>query len=163
LDGISPDRRSFEVSLDLRYLGQVRGVTLPIDLRALEGDDLPTIVRPLFLREYETQFFYAPTDVPIEVAAVRVRGYGYVDRPPLAPHSPPATVSADEPSTRAVLTASGQVSAALYVRGALQAGNWVAGPAIVYQTDSTTWVPTGWRCAAQDSGHLLLQSTDMRS
>ena len=49
--------------------------------------------------------------------------------------------------------------AEVYERAALGVGQRVAGPAIVNQMDTTTWIPEGWQASVLPSGALVLERT----
>ena len=53
--------------------------------------------------------------------------------------------------------ATGFEDAAVYRRGALAAGQHIAGPAIVEQTDTTILLPSGWRGTIGAGGVLILE------
>jgi N-methylhydantoinase A len=48
----------------------------------------------------------------------------------------------------------------LYDRAKLQAGHRFAGPAIVFQYDTTTVIPPEWETAVDAFGNLLLTHTE---
>jgi N-methylhydantoinase A len=159
LDRVHPDDQKLEFFVDLRYEGQRRALTLPVDEHELEPAFAETF-RERFLREYELQFHYAARDIAIETATLRVRGHGLQK----TPWSLDGTVSAGAegsseqsgPIVRRVSTRQGSTDAALYERETLRAAGAVEGPAIVHEYDSTAWVPTGWICEVDGAGHLVL-------
>ncbi len=72
-EGVEPELQSVEPSVDLRYLGQVRGLMIPASSSGFDGrfrEDL----RDRFYAEYQRQFHSVSREIPIEVAAIRVRG-----------------------------------------------------------------------------------------
>jgi N-methylhydantoinase A len=50
-----------------------------------------------------------------------------------------------------------EVSARVHERGGIGAGQRIAGPAIVNQMDTTTWIPEGWSAQVVPSGALVLE------
>ena len=50
----------------------------------------------------------------------------------------------------------GWIEAALYERAQLGAGAAIAGPAVVEQADTTTWILPGWRASVDEVGNLIL-------
>jgi N-methylhydantoinase A len=156
LDQILPEARKLEFFIELRYEGQRRGLQLPIDSGELvEGFE--ERFRERFWDEYELQFQYVAKDVPVEIAALRVRGHGLQEKPELLPGAVLAGRDGPpEPIVRSVLTREGPVDAWIYDREALDEVGAIAGPAIVREYDSTTWVPARWSCELDESGHLVL-------
>ncbi len=67
--------------------------------------------------------------------------------------------AAKPPITRRIRVASGTVEAAIWDRDSIGAGEKIAGPAIVEQSDTTTLVEPGWTARLTDSGALLLERT----
>jgi N-methylhydantoinase A len=45
----------------------------------------------------------------------------------------------------------------VHERGALGVDQRIAGPAIVNQMDTTTWIPQGWHASVVPSGALVLE------
>jgi N-methylhydantoinase A len=158
LDRIDVERRTLELSVDLRYEGQRRGLTL----RLGEHDLAPGFeerFRERFLEEYERQFRYAARDIAIEIATLRVRAHGVQAGPVGLETGEPRPASTQEPGRpviRQVVTRTGLADATIYERAALHCLGSIGGPAIVHEYDSTTWVPSGWGCALDNGGHLIL-------
>ena len=150
-EGVLPDDQRIEPSIDLRYLGQVRGLTIP-----LHGVTLSTgfrdELRERFLDEYERQFHSVSRHIPVEVAAIRVRGTRAVERPSI-PFLGGGTVRETE---RTVVAADGPVVARVIDRSSLPAGTRLSGPMVLTQLDTTTWVPPGWDAEVGRLGDLIL-------
>ena len=60
-------------------------------------------------------------------------------------------------ATRVVRLFGREVAASVHERAALGVKQRIAGPAIVNQMDTTTWIPQGWHAAVVPSGALVLQ------
>jgi N-methylhydantoinase A len=154
LDRIAERARLLEDFVDLRYQGQRRGLTLPVAPEELD-ESFEDTFRERFWSEYETQFQYVAKDVAVEIAALRVRGHGLEDKPPLGGVAA-RDDRGEEPLLRTVVTRDGPTEARIYARASLPGLGPVAGAAVVREYDSTTWVPPGWSCVVDDEGHLLL-------
>jgi N-methylhydantoinase A len=154
-DRVDPADQRLEFAVDLRYVGQVRGLTV-----ILPSGDLPDHFRAdlaeRFFFEYERQFHSVSRDIPVEVAALRVRGTRAVERPDI-----PFRGGTSDPrwETRTVITAAGAVQARVGARDRLAAGSRLAGPLILTQEDCTTWVPPGWDIEVDPLGNLLMTLT----
>ncbi len=57
----------------------------------------------------------------------------------------------------ALVTEASAVSAPLCDREALRPGNGMDGPAVLAQTDATTYLPPGWRARVDDHLNLILE------
>ena len=166
LDDVAAEARELEYFVDLRYLGQRRALTLPLRPGDLD-DGFADRARDQFLRQYELQFHYAATDIPIEIATLRARGRSIADHDVslagAATHLDGSTASSSLPSARPVVTKRGPMEATIHGRQDLRTTTSVSGPAIVREYDSTTWIPPGWEAIADDVGNLVLERLDVES
>jgi N-methylhydantoinase A/oxoprolinase/acetone carboxylase beta subunit len=162
-DGIPADRVEIHRVVDARYAGQ--GYELRVD--AGQGpvdetwvDRLRADFHAIHEREYSRRF----ENADIELPNIRVRGVGLM--PPLVT----AEVERGDESADAALRHEGpawfRVDGALvtlttryYDRAALEAGNKLEGPAIVYQYDSTTVVPPGLDASVDRYGNILIAAS----
>ncbi|MCY7418048.1 MAG: hydantoinase/oxoprolinase family protein [Chloroflexi bacterium] len=150
-EGVETALQSIEPSVDLRYLGQVRGLTTPAPASGFDGrfrEDL----RDRFYAEYQRQFHSVSREIPIEVAAIRVRGTRITERPSI----PFRAGGAIRSTERTVIGPDGPVTARVLDRSTLPVGTVLEGPLILTQLDSTTWVPAGWTAEVRTSGDVLL-------
>ena len=151
-DRVERAEQRLEFAVDLRYVGQVRGLTV-----TLPSGDLPEHFRhdlaERFFAEYERQFHSVSRDIGVEVAALRVRGTRALERPDI-----PFRGGSAEPrwEQREVLTATGRVTARVGARERLPAGSRLPGPLVLTQEDSTTWVPPEWSVEVDPLGNLLM-------
>ena len=61
--------------------------------------------------------------------------------------------------TRTVRLFGREVSASVHERAGFGIGQRIAGPTIVNQMDTTTWIPEGWSAQVVPSGALVLERT----
>lgn len=142
-EGINSDAMRFVASLDMRYEGQAYELNIPF------GDD----VMEAFHAEHERTYGHAMRWREVEIINSRVNGIGQIDKPAIAaveaqPHE--AVAIGKKPSPL-----GGETS--LFERSDLKAGATFAGEALVYQMDSTTYVPPGWRTRVDGAMNLLLE------
>jgi N-methylhydantoinase A len=141
------------VELDVRYAGQSFDLTVPFD-----GDE--AALADAFHRRHERRYGYASRDERVELATVRVTAIGSAGA---APHTAIAagTVTGDASGarigTRRAWDGGAFVDATIYERERLGAGTTFAGPAIVEQYDTTSWIPAGWNATADATGNLLVE------
>jgi N-methylhydantoinase A len=160
--GVAAEAIRVVLELDVRYAGQSFDLTVPFD-----GDE--SAIAEAFHQRHERRYGYAVRDERIEIAAVRVTAIGS-QRSTHVLAQPSAHVSsracrgtatiAPRIGTRRVWDAGAFVDAAIYARDGLGAGAAFAGPAIVEQYDTTTWVPRGWRATGDAAGNLLLEPAE---
>ena len=129
-----------------------------------EDDDLPPPLAPLPGEEDApvaggmdrgAEVGVHPAD-PVEVVTVRAERVG---TPLLSWSELPEVTSrgAAERPGRRVLTTAGQVEAAVFSRAGLGPGDEIVGPAIIEETDATTYLALGERAVVHDSGALEVE------
>jgi N-methylhydantoinase A len=158
-----------------RYLGQnyeqeVRmyqgHVDHSFELAIAIAPDAPDFVARLaqgFHDIHRKAYGYDLPDQPIQ--SVYLGATAIVSAPPVEvePYGR-AEVSGGQPARRRVLVAPGEwVDATIARRDALPVGQRLAGPAIIEEPDSTTYVPPGFEAEVQPTWCLVLQAVGERS
>lgn len=157
-DGVPEARRRVEPSIDLRYVGQVKALNVPIREVPLDAG-FATRVAAEFFDEYERRFHYVTREIPVETVALRVRARGLAERVHLARTPEPATNGGrlgEAAEEWECVFRSGRAQVALMQRDSLVAGRSFAGPAIVEQLDTTTVVHPEWFAVVDELGNLQL-------
>jgi N-methylhydantoinase A len=151
-DRVEAEDQRLEFAVDLRYAGQVRGLTVTLPTGTLPAHFRADLA-DRFFAEYERQFRSVTRDIPVEIAALRVRGTRAVERPDI-----PFRGGVSEPrwEDRSVISSVGTVNARVGARDRLPAGSRLAGPLILTQQDSTTWIPPAWEAEVDPLGNLLM-------
>jgi N-methylhydantoinase A len=153
-DGVADEDIEVARMLDCRYAGQGYELRLVLGSGRFSEADLDRF-HALHEREYGHSF-----GDPIEIVNARVSAVGR--RPALdglrasAGDAARALVGEQESTFRV----SGQLASLptrFYDRGLLAVGEALSGPAIVFHPDTTTLVPPGWSCQAEESGNLILR------
>jgi N-methylhydantoinase A/oxoprolinase/acetone carboxylase beta subunit len=140
------------VEFDLRYVGQSFDLTVP-----LLGDE--RAIADAFHVRHEQRYGYAARDERVEIAAVRVAAVGAGGTLPSAA-LPPGDADAALIGERRVWDRGAFAVANVYERERLGRAAAIAGPAIVEQYDTTTWVPGGWTASVDAHANLVLERTD---
>ena len=141
-EGIDEADRVFAVSLDMRYQGQAYELNIPYSADAADR----------FHAAHEKTYGHAMRWRTVEIVSLRVNGRGISDKPEFASqdaeeHSPAPVGEKPSPLGGAI---------DLYKREMLLPGAIFAGEALVFQLDSTTYVPAGWQARADGLGNMLL-------
>jgi len=142
-EGIAEDDMRFIASLDMRYEGQAYELNIPFGADVIEA----------FHREHERTYGHAMRWRNVEIINSRLNGIGLIDKPKLAAVDAPqhdAVAFGAKPSPQGGETR-------LFQRSDLKAGATFAGEALVFQLDSTTYVPPGWRARIDGYMNLLLE------
>ena len=155
--GLPADQHTVRAQVDVRYHGQ--GFEIPVDVDPAWLDDQGSALEKLastFDREHDRLFgFLLEVDHELVNARATITG----PRPDVAPvrledgDGDPAGALVD---THPVHVSGGQVTANVYDRAKLRAGDVVRGPAIVTEMDSTTLVLPGHAATVHASGSLLI-------
>ncbi len=142
-EGIRDDEMRFIVSLDMRYEGQAYELNIPFGDAAAQA----------FHAEHERSYGHAMRWRNVEIINIRAQGLGSVDKPGLdavavEPHAAESFGEKLSPIDGAIK---------MYERDELKAGAMFEGEALVFQMDSTTYVPSGWRGQVDGYMNLLLE------
>ena len=142
-EGIPEADMSFAVSLDMRYQGQA--YELNISLAGSLVDD--------FHAAHEATYGHAMRGRNVEIVNLRIHGSGAVEKPELVSAAEQYGVA--QPFAEKESLTGGRIK--LYRREDLEPGARLAGEAIVFQMDSTTYVPPEWRARVDGFLNLILQ------
>ncbi|MEE9523096.1 MAG: hydantoinase/oxoprolinase family protein, partial [candidate division NC10 bacterium] len=148
-EGIAEESVSTEASLDMRYLGQ------SYELRVPFGRDLVSRFHDVHRKSYG----YANLARETEIVTIRLRVRAEVEGPPL----PEVEAGSADPDAaclgeRQVFLEDGWVTAPVFARETLQAGNRIDGPALVVEMSATMLIAPGWEGKVDERGNLLLKT-----
>ncbi|MGH6781228.1 MAG: hypothetical protein ACREB5_03860, partial [Sphingomonadaceae bacterium] len=142
---------TFRRAADMRYGGQAYELRVALDDVVLT----PEALAEAFHRVHEQLYGFRDTTAAIDCGTARLAIIGETDPillPPLA-----AGDEAPIPrSCRQAFLGETWVEASVFARSELKAGQRIAGPAIVEQSDTTTPVLAGWAAVVDDLGNLRL-------
>jgi N-methylhydantoinase A len=145
---------SIELAADMRYDGQGYDVTVALDAAWLTAGDFARL-RAAFHAEHRATYGHADESAEIWLKELRAHIVGATPKPRVVPLR--TATPGGGAGTRAVRLFGHEVAAHVYDRAVLGVGQEIAGPAIVNQMDTTTWIPAGWRAAVVPSGALVLE------
>jgi N-methylhydantoinase A len=141
--------------VDIRYHGQGLQLTINVDLADLEKRGLKAISAP-FDEEHKRLFTFA---LPLEHELVNLRafvqGKGITIQRPVIEKGGPDPKAAAVGRQKAYMGGR-SVTAIVYDRARLKAGNRVAGPAIVMEMDSTTVILPKHHGVVDRFGNILI-------
>ncbi|MBL8384174.1 MAG: hydantoinase/oxoprolinase family protein [Burkholderiales bacterium] len=143
-------------SLDMRYVGQEHAVTveLPATVFARGGK---AAIKRAFDAAHEERYGRGSPGEPAEIVSIRSAVIGRMKHPTLERIArggarPPDAARAG--TRRAYFEAGGWAAAAVYRREALEAGNRIAGPALIEEHATTTVLQPGDRLVVEPFGSL---------
>lgn len=144
------------VAADMRYLGQSYEIDVPLEPRWLEDGDLAAI-GDAFHKRHRAMFAHADEAAPVEIVDLRVTIIGTTEKP-AARELPGGQATELRPSaTREAVVHGAFQPVPIYQRRDIPVGGGFAGPAIVEQDDTTTYVAPGWSASCHASGTLILE------
>ena len=156
-DGAEEGDIRVERALDCRYAGQGYELRIPVGDDGFDGSALEA-----FHRVHEAEYGHAFGD-PIEIVNLRVTASGH--RPKLSRVDVGSGTL--EEATIGEATSTWRVGGELaslptrhVLRERLPVREAVAGPAVIFQRDTTIVVPPGWDATATAEGALLLTTAD---
>ncbi|MEF8859856.1 MAG: hydantoinase/oxoprolinase family protein [Halolamina sp.] len=156
-EGIAPERRRFERTADLRYVGQSFDVSVPVPDGEVDAETLDT-VEHRFHERHEKRYGHADPEEPVELVTLRLRARGVVDEPALEPAGTGGTV-ADAISEHRDTSFDGEVhETPVYDRDRLPASTGFEGPAVVEGEESTVVVRPGQSVSVDVDGTLAVDT-----
>lgn len=144
-EGIAPDRQQIRALLDMRYVGQAYELVVPL----MDGGDQEIA----FHESHRRTYGHAMPERPVEVVNLRVQAVGVVEKP-IFQHINPVGARHVVPSIQQ--RADGVT---LYNRDALQSGDLLDSPSLIFQLDSTVFVAPDWNARVDGYGNLILEVT----
>lgn len=155
-EGLDRSRMELRCLADMRYVGQNYEITVPIDLKELDGDALaPILVR--FYAEHEKLYGHAAEGELTQFVALRVSAQGKVPKPSFREGEARAKTASTR-TRRVYFTGKSEaLETTVLARDSLDPGRVVSGPAIIEQYDSTTVIPPGWRASVDEFRNLILE------
>ncbi len=151
--GLPAAQATFSASADIRYQGQGYELSIPVD--APDGLSLEERFHAAHLRRFD----HSHPEWPTEIVTLRLRATIPARRPPSVAADAEAGPDAGHAllGEAALITDAGEITPPLYDRNALLVGNLLEGPAVLTQTDCTTYVPPGWVGRVDEQLNLILE------
>jgi N-methylhydantoinase A len=141
---------------DVRYEGQDFELQIPLQTSPLSSADLERL-KLAFHEAHAEHYGYSSPHHPVEIVAVRLAVSGDPPvLPPVRAHS--ECVGALLEYRKMWFEETGWISAPVYLRDGLTAGERYQGPAVIEQMDSSTLVPPGMQSILWQTGELVLEA-----
>ena len=158
--GVAIERLEVLFELDMSYIGQTH--TVPVPLPATLGDGGTDVslamIEAAFAAAYERTYGRLLEGIGVRLMSLRTAVIGIrpkFDLRALSPE-PGTTIEAARTDTRLVWWEGGWHKAAIYDRLALPVGARIAGPAILEQSDATTFIDPGLDAEVDDYGNVIV-------
>src|SRR5882724_270598 len=141
----------------MRYVGQGHEITVPLPLRDLMADDTE-MLRAEFEREYAALFRRHIPGAAIEVLSWSVLIATQAERPIALPPATEKRAPAPD-GTRSFFDgrAGGTIEVPLYRRERMEAGARVPGPAIIAESETSTFVTASFDASIDAAGCIVME------
>jgi N-methylhydantoinase A len=136
-EGIEPKRVELRAAADMRYVGQLHELTLPVQPARLATEGMAPMVADFHAEHERLYGFKVPGD-PVMITTLRMRAIGGIQRPRFSTGGKSGTVHAVKPTRSAYFgELGGYIDCPVHVRTQIPRGDVLTGPAIVEQKDTT--------------------------
>lgn len=157
---IPPASRRVARTVDMRYAGQNYEIAVPVPEAPVGAATLDALAEG-FARAHERLYGFVAEGEPVQLVTFRLEATGLVRKaefrklPERGPDAAAAIIGSREVW---LAEAGGFVTCPVYDRARLEAGNRIAGPAIVEQMDATTVVLSGMTAHIDAYANLILEA-----
>lgn len=154
-EAIPVEEVELQRSADMRYLGQGFEINVLWPAQTQKADDVEALSEA-FHERHHMLFRHSDRQAPVEIRSVRVTIIGRTPKPPRP------RVEYDAPTgptgeTRRVFSRGEFLECAVHDRRSIRPGSQLAGPCIIEQYDSTTFVTPGFVARCDDLAYLILE------
>jgi N-methylhydantoinase A/oxoprolinase/acetone carboxylase beta subunit/N-methylhydantoinase B/oxoprolinase/acetone carboxylase alpha subunit len=153
--GVAPAAVEVERSADMRLVGQMHEINVPLPAGTIDDSSLDAI-QAAFTDVYAKRYASLFGAATIEAISFRVRVIGPMPALDLRRADPPVPGREKRKGVRQAWFGAGFVEAPVYDRYALEPGDRIDGPAIVEEREATTIVPPGDRLTVDEHMNLRL-------
>jgi N-methylhydantoinase A len=151
--GVVAGRRSYDASLDMRYLGQAFELSVPIPFDVADMLQIDAAFRAVYAARYGHA-----VDGPTEIVNYRLAAWGITDKPDWPQITGAGrSLKTARTGTRPVVFAGRVAETPVLLRAALPVDAGVVGPAIIEEPGSSTVVPERWTARLEPMGSLILE------
>ncbi|HEX3348069.1 MAG TPA: hydantoinase/oxoprolinase family protein, partial [Acetobacteraceae bacterium] len=159
-EGIAPDARRITRTVDMRYAGQNYELPVGVAEGAITAVTLDALAEG-FEAAHRRMYGFVAEGEPVQLVTFRVEATGLVRKAAFqrrAERGPDASAAIVGRREVWLPEAGGFASCPVYDRERLDAGNRIAGPAIVEQMDATTVVLPGMAARVEGYLNLILEA-----
>ncbi len=154
-EGVSKNEISTTYQVDLRYHGQGLRLSIAVDLKDLQKRGLKSVTEK-FDEEHKRLFTFAlPLEHELVTLRAAVQGRGISIKRQMAAKGGPDPKAAAIAKQKSYMEGK-DVTATVYDRAKLKAGNKIKGPAIVVEMDSTTVILARHTGTVDKYGNILI-------
>ncbi len=153
--GVADADMTYERAADMRLVGQLHEITVPLPAGDLTADSYAEI-RAAFESVYSARYTQVPQDARLEILSFRCRASGPLPQLTVRQAGIGGRSGDARKATRQTYFAGEWLDAGIYDRYSLRPGDIVEGPAIIEEHESTTIIPPGDRVSIDETGNLRI-------
>jgi N-methylhydantoinase A/oxoprolinase/acetone carboxylase beta subunit len=156
-EGFNEKQIKISFFLDLRYTGQSYEITLPVSLKKVTEMSFLSD----FSKEHQRQYSFFHPDREVEIVNIRAKVIGVSKKIKLQKY----TLSGPDPEKayfhiQKMYFRGKPYQATVYKKSLLEPGNRVSGPALVVDTESTTFLPPAFNLLVDVYLNLVIQKRE---
>ena len=164
-EGFEPEQIIVEKKLALRYLGQSYEIMVPLSGLAplsrcdKKADAIKATIKNFHQRHKEI-YGYAVENEPIEIVTAHITATGITQKPEFLKSICNTSFIPSEAlidKRKVFFDKTGWTQTPIYSRDALLSGNFVNGPAVIEQYDTTIVIPPTWNACVDNFFNLYLK------
>ena len=159
-EDVAADARRIVRTVDMRYAGQNYEIAAPVASGPIGSATLAALADD-FTAAHKRLYGFAAEGETVQLVTFRLEAAGLVAKASFSPRplaGPDASAAVIGRREVWMPEAKGWVLCNIYDRAKLDAGNCIAGPAIVEQMDAMTVVPPGWSARVEPYLNLILEA-----
>ena len=160
--GVADHLITVERSADMRLVGQMHDISVPLPAGAIDAASLSTL-KAAFVENYTARYTEVFAEARFEAVNFRVRCVAPTPTLSLKGAAGGADAGAKIKGARKAWFEGGAADTPVYNRYALRAGDAIEGPAIIEERESTTVVAPGDRITVDESLNLLITIAETRA
>ena len=166
-ESIPEDRRRFTLHLDCRYVKQYHEVSLPVAVDTVQRGDANAIAAAFHV-EHQRMYGYSLEEeaAPIELINVRVRATGLTEKPAYAEEPDAGRDAGDalKGERPVYIPEQGALrSVSVYDGHKLRHGNYIPGPAVIEQVNTTLLLTSSYDCLCDQLGSFVVYRKEQES
>jgi N-methylhydantoinase A len=160
-EGVDDEAMRFTLTFEMRYVGQHHEVTVPVEIAALQGDDVLETLEVSLATRHNDLYGFALRDASCEIMVLRLTARGERTAPDLALKALPPVGPPAPKSTRSIYISSTRefVSVDVFDGGSIAPGARILGPALVDATTTTVLIPPDYEASCDHLGSFVLTRT----
>ncbi|PHX61166.1 MAG: hydantoinase [Actinobacteria bacterium] len=156
-EGIPPNHMILEREISMRYAGQWRSLTIPI---GKEQDCIADAISR-FQEDYQAQYTYMNTAVPVEVYQLSLTAIGILPKVQFRNHEVIGGVPVGKAHRHIAFDETAHfILTDIYSRSSLVSGMTVSGPAVIEQLDATVLIPPGYEAFVDEWLNLRISEVN---